>query len=134
MKLVPVSDEHKAASALYRLMAERTPDESISHRSMPSWDAHLEFIASCPYNAWYLLKVHEDFVGSVYLTHQDEIGVFVFEEHRHCGYGSRAVAALMAQHPRTRYLANINPANKRSKALFNKLGFRHIQETYELIA
>ncbi len=38
---------------------------------------------------------------------------------------------LMEAHPRKKYLANINPANERSIHMFEKLGFKHIQNTYE---
>ncbi len=40
-------------------MSERSADVNISHREMPSWDAHLEFIRRKPYTAWYLIRVDE---------------------------------------------------------------------------
>ena len=43
-----------------------------------------------------------------------------------------ALRELMARHPRERFLANLNPGNAASAALFRKLGFRLIQHTYEV--
>ena len=38
----------------------------------------------------------------------------------------------MKRHPRKRFLANVNPRNKKSIAMFEAMGFRHLQNTYEL--
>ena len=61
-------------------------------------------------------------------------GVFVLRTHQGAGYGPQAVRLVMARHRGVkRFLANINPANQRSIAVFADLGFRHIQNTYELV-
>ncbi|KKN77981.1 hypothetical protein LCGC14_0355460 [marine sediment metagenome] len=130
-------------SITYRLLEERTAEQSISHRTMPTWEEHQAFVTSWPYAAWYLVEawvrcIPEDrmcprtptIVGAVYLTKADEIGVFIFKAYQGNNYGSRAVLKLMEAHPRDRYLANINPANERSVNMFEGLGFRHIQNTY----
>ena len=121
-----------APAILYELLRERSeePNVNISHRTFPSWSAHLEFIESRPYEAWYLIRLENAYAGAVYLTKADEIGVHLFRDYRGQGLGAKAICALMKRHPRTRYLANINPANARSIALFQKLGFRHLQQTY----
>lgn len=131
MRLVDVHDAPAAPTVLYRLMEERTPEVNISHRELPDWDSHIAFIASRPYDAWYLIEVEGTPVGAIYLSRASEIGVFVLNEHRGHGYGKRAVEMVMAAHPRDRFLANINPANTRSIGFFEGLGFRHIQNTYE---
>ncbi len=45
-----------------------------------------------------------------------------------------AVLELIRLHGPRRYLANINPRNDASIAMFQGLGFTHIQNTYELPA
>ncbi len=116
---------------LYRLLEERTEDVNISHRSMPSWRSHVRFVRSKPYRAWYLIEAKGEIVGAVYLSKADEIGVFLFRKHQGHGLGPKAVAAIMKRHPRRRFLANINPRNKGSIAMFESMGFRHLQNTYE---
>jgi RimJ/RimL family protein N-acetyltransferase len=131
MKLVDVHASPEAPDVLYRLLGERSPEVNISHRAMPSWEQHCAFVASKPYDAWYLIEVDGSKVGAIYLSKTNEIGIFLFRAHRGAGYGKRAVAMLMERHPRDRYLANINPENEASIAFFRDLGFHHIQNTYE---
>lgn len=125
-------DPAKDAMFLYWLLGERKPSESISHRAMPSVEDHEQFVASDPYAAWYIIEVEGTQAGAVYLTRNDEIGVHVARRFRHMGIARAAIDALMRMHPKPRYLANINPANERSRRLFEWLGFRQIQHTYEL--
>jgi RimJ/RimL family protein N-acetyltransferase len=121
-----------APQLLYRLLGEREPQVNISHRVMPTWQQHCKFIARRPYAAWYLIKSRGDYVGAIYLTAMNEIGVAVLAQWRGHGLGPRAIRALMFKHERQRYMANINPRNEKSIRMFGRLGFRIIQQTYEL--
>lgn len=129
MRLVSVY-ESMAETVLFRLLSERTPEQSISHKSMPDYEDHVDFVRSRPYVAWYLIQAGQEFVGSVYLSKQREIGIFIFREHARKGYAGWAVAEIRRLHPGP-MLANINPANTASIRFFEKLGKR-IQVTYEL--
>lgn len=129
MKLVPVSRERQAINILYDLLAERTPEQSISHKGMPTMDEHTAFVRSQPYQAWYMIDVDGDYVGCVYLSKAREIGVSIFEKRRGKGYATQAVEELMRKWP-GKFYANINPANAASIAFFSKLGFQQIQVTY----
>ena len=120
-----------AAWNLYNLLFERTKEQSISHKAMPSYEEHLRFIASKPYMAWYLIEVNGAMVGAVYLSKQREIGISIFKQWQGQGFAWDAVTELMRRHP-GRFLANINPANVASIGLFTNLNFKHIQNTYEL--
>lgn len=121
-----------APHILYQLLQEREPHVNISHRVMPTWQQHCKFIARRPYAAWYLIKVGGEYVGAIYLTAAGEIGVSVLARRRGLGLGPRAIGLLMHKHTRRRYLANINPRNKRSIRMFQRMGFKMIQQTYEL--
>jgi RimJ/RimL family protein N-acetyltransferase len=131
MKLESVYRHGNSAAVLYRLLEERTPEQSISHKKMPEYKQHLDFVESRPYRAWYLCLIDKVPVGAVYLTLQREIGVFIFKAEQGKGYGEQAVKMLMEKWP-GRFLANVNPQNKASMAMFTKLGFNLIQNTYEL--
>lgn len=138
IKLVDVYKEPRAKDYLYNLLEERKAYESISHNTLPTWQEHLDFIARIPYKAWYIIMNEsgiEDIgepVGSIYLSYNNEIGIGIFENERRHGYATDAIKLLMEMHPEKFYLANINPANLKSINLFNKLGFKHIQNTYKL--
>jgi len=114
---------------LYQLLKERTPEQSISHKSMPTMQEHIDFIESRPYLAWYFIQ-DEDIVGSIYLTNQREIGISIFKHYQSSGYGKEAVKALMKRYP-GRFLANVAPENEPSRDFFKGLGFKKIQVTYE---
>lgn len=131
MQFISVNPDNPAHLALlYDLLRERTPEESISHKEMPTFVEHVDFVESSPYQRWVMLLVDGRLVGASYLTHENEIGVSVLARERGNGYGSQAVEGWIARYPGRKFLANINPKNGKSQALFKKLGFRHIQNTY----
>lgn len=130
MKLSNVYEYPDHLNILFGLLSERTPDQSISHKNMPSMKEHIDFVQSHPYEAWYIID--DGFAaGSVYLTKNNEIGIFVFTECQGLGYGKWAIQEIMRLHPKPRYLANVNPKNTLSANLFGRIGFKIIQETYE---
>jgi RimJ/RimL family protein N-acetyltransferase len=99
---------------------------------MPTFAKHVAFMESNPYPVWYIIECgHHMPVGHTYLSKSDEIGIFVTKSFHGKGIGTKAIEQLMSMHKRDRYLANINPQNDVSQALFNKLGFKRIQFTYE---
>lgn len=131
--LIPVEADYiEHIRTLYNLLLERTPQQSISHKVMPTFNEHWDFVASNPYQAWYLIGVGRDeIVGSVYLTQHNEIGIFLFKRYIGLGYAKTAVKQLMKKH-KGPYLANVNPENQASREFFERLGGKLIQVTYEL--
>src|SRR5689334_13677099 len=107
IRLVDVYQAPEAPELLYRLMRERPAESAIAHRRTPS----------------------------------NEVGVFILREFQRRGYARAALQALMRAYrplpaiPAVRpgyFVANVNPANQASIALFTSLGGRHIANTYEL--
>ena len=129
MNLVNAYDYPGREQILYDLLMERTREQSISHKVMPPWIEHVRFVQSQPYQHWYLIEV-DAVVGAIYLTLDDEIGVFIFREHAGHGYGEMAITELIRKHPGPK-LANVNPANTASMELFSSLG-KVIQVTFVL--
>ena len=134
MNLISVYQRKDASEILYALLQERDGDVTvnISHRKTPAWREHLRFFRSHPYRIWFLIQVEDVFVGAIYLSKQDEIGVFIFKRFQGHSYGPEAIKELMTRTPRRRYIANINPRNEKSAAVFERLGFRHAQNTFVL--
>lgn len=110
---------------LYNLLAERTPEQSISHKQMPTMANHTKFVESRPYKEWLMIYDNEkvQVVGSIYVSKQDEIGLFIFKEHQGKGYGKEALAFILENNVHTIFYANINPQNYKSINLFKKFGF-----------
>ena len=141
IRLVDVYQAPEAAELLYRLVQERPAESAIAHRRTPSMEEHRAFMASKPYRAWCLVHADGRAVGAVTLTPNNEVGVFILREFQRKGYARAGLQELMRAYrplpaiPAVRpgyFVANVNPANKASIALFTSLGGRHIANTYEL--
>ena len=117
---------------LYELLKERDSRANISHKKMPSIKQHEKFIQSKPYSKWYIIQNYNKEVGSIYLSKNNEIGIFLIKKNQSKGIGFNALKLLMEKNPKIRYLANVNPKNKKSIEFFKKNGFKLIQHTYEL--
>ena len=129
MKLVDIYSTEESAPVLFRLLAEREPQENISHKKMPSYAEHCAYIDKRPCAHWYLIEHDHIRIGSIYLTRRSEIGVQLFRVWCGKGFGRLAVEELMRLHP-AKWLANINPGNERSIKFFQKLGFKLLQVTF----
>lgn len=145
LTLQSVYRDRKAIDILYELLRIRSteddPHTNISHRRLPPMHDHAEFYYSKPYRLWFLIKVDGQSAGSLSVTRNNEIGIVLFPAWRGRGIAKQALQMLIARHkplpasPSRRnggWLANINPRNARSIALFEGLAFKHIQNTYEL--
>ncbi len=129
LKLVSKSDY----GFLYDLLKERDSRANISHKKMPTYNEHLKFIESKPYTKWYVAKCGVQKIASIYLTSQNEIGIFIKKTHQNKNLGGIIMSQLIEKNPRDRYLANVSPKNKVSEKFFKSHGFKFVQKTYELI-
>ena len=141
MRLVDVAREPQSDIILWHLISERQGENptNISFK-MPTWEKHKKFVANPPYAHWCLINVEGKYIGYVSATKRNEIGIVLFKRHRGKGYGPKAVQLFMKTHAplpavaserRGRFIANINPSNENSIRMFEKLGFKRIQVTYE---
>ena len=117
---------------LYNLLKERDPLANISHKKMPSYHEHVLFVSSKPYSKWYVILYGANKVGSLYITTQNEIGIFIKKSFQDKQIGSVVLKKLIQKNPKKRYLANVSPKNKNSINFFKKNKFKLIQYTFEL--
>jgi len=75
MKLIQISSKHY--KFLYDLLSERKQFENISHKKLPSYNNHVKFIKSKPYSKWLLIECKEKIIGSVYLSKNNEIAIWI---------------------------------------------------------
>ena len=111
---------------------ERDSRQNISHKKMPTYNQHVSFVSSKPYSKWYVILYGVNKAGSIYLTSQNEIGIFIKKSFQNKQIGDIALHTLIKKNPKKRYLANVNPKNKKSISFFKKNGFKLIQYTFEL--
>ncbi len=128
MELKPVTVDD--AEFLFDLLKQREGTVNISHKSLPDWEEHLQYVKKHGYQSWDIIWVENTRIGNIYLTKNDEIGIFIDKKLQFHGYGSKALEEFMKKNGKKRYLANINPTNYKSIQFFGKNGFTHIQNTY----
>ena len=117
---------------LYAHLNERDSRANISHKRTPTYQEHVKFVLSKPYSKWYVVMYGTKKIGSIYLTKMNEIGIFIKKNFQDGGIGQTTLDLLMKKNPRDRFLANVNPKNKKSIDFFKHNKFKLIQYTYEL--
>lgn len=70
-EILDYSDVH--IKALYKLLKDR--EHVISHREIPDFKSHKEFVINNPYLYWYLIKFDNTYIGSVYIKSDNSIGL-----------------------------------------------------------
>ena len=117
---------------LYELLKNKDPNANISHKKMPSYDEHVEFVMSKPYTNWYIIEYDKKNVGTIYLSKQDEIGISINNDYEYDQIVKPALKLLMKLNQRKRYLANTNPKDVRAQEFLLKNGFTGLEYVYEL--
>ena len=130
-----IAETRVATKFLYELLKERDATVNISHREIPTFEEHTRFVDSRPYREWFVIfeewgNVDMGPIGAIYLSKENEIGIFIAKAYQGKGYGKKAVRLLMQINPGKRFLANIAPGNVRSLVMFEKMGFELKQLTF----
>ena len=128
IELKPVNEQD--IDFLYGLLKEREGIVNISHKELPPFSEHEQFVKSSPYPYWDIILLNNERIGNIYLTDRDELGIFISRDFQNQGIGSIVLQKFMKKVGKKRYLANINPTNYKSIQFFGKHGFTHIQNTY----
>jgi hypothetical protein len=118
---------------LYELLKERKLINNISHKKMPIFSQHVKFVKTKPYEKWYIIIKNKKKCWAIYLTKLNEIGLQLKKEEFNKKIETDILKLIMKKNPRARYLANVNPKNKKRINFLKKNGFKLIQYTYEII-
>jgi GNAT superfamily N-acetyltransferase len=119
---------------LYDLLTERKPFENISHKKLPSYNNHVKFIKSKPYAKWLLIECREKILGSVYLSKNNEIAIWIKKDIKDYKMKIRkkVLEEIITKFTRKKYLINLNPRNKKIINFYKKNGFKLIHSTFQL--
>jgi len=117
---------------LFDLLKERDSNTNISHKKMPTYNEHTKFIKSKPYSRWYIIILEKEKIGSIYLSKHDEIGIFLKKRWERNDIRLDSLKKLMKRNPRRRYLANVNPKNKKLISFWKENDFHLVSFSYEL--
>ena len=128
LKPVNVSDYH----FLFNLLKERKRYENISHKKIPSYKKHIDFVKSKPYSKWYVIYFDSKKIGSIYLSKQNEIGIHIKRTVSKEKIRNTCLQLIMKMNPRKRYLLNTSSKNKQYIKFLENNGLKLIQHTYEI--
>ena len=73
MELKPVTVDD--AEFLFDLLKQREGTVNISHKSLPDWEEHLQYVKKHDYQLWDIIWVENTRIGNIYLTKNNEIGI-----------------------------------------------------------
>ena len=77
ISLIEITNSEDHISETYRLLKLRT--SSISHKKEPAFKEHKNFVINHPYRFWFLVKSSKEYIGSVYLKHDNSIGLNIID-------------------------------------------------------
>ena len=110
---------------------------NISHICLPTYHQHKKFVENHPYRFWYLIKNEQKYIGAIYVTFENVIGINTIISSKELYIN--AIKALINSHKPLEeiksvrnkfFVINVNPKNKILIEAINIIGLCHIQNTY----
>ena len=68
-----VEPTQKHIDTLFSLLSKRK--YNISHKIMPSYSSHKEFVIFNPYRYWFLITFSKEYIGTFYIQFDNSIGI-----------------------------------------------------------
>ena len=113
---------------------------NISHEKEISYNEHLLFVDNHPYRKWFLISEGNKFIGTIYLTFGNEVGINLIDKNDIAAKETFKLLFKMFKPlppiPSIRnknFLINISPKNNFIKKILEEIGVILIQETFSFI-
>lgn len=137
VKLVPIKGSEEDIEKLYIELSSRTT--GISHKNLPTFEDHSEFVMNHPYLAWYFIHKGDDLLGTCYVTDQNTIGLnakFIVVEDV-----EKTLAAIKALHKpllgiksvrSSSFTVNVSTRNVKLQEMLESIGAVPIQISFQV--
>ncbi len=79
-KIVQITNSVDHKKVLYDLFIQRPSQTKISAKDTLTFEEHKKFVERHPYRYWFLIKIKASYVGTVYVTYDNHIGISLREE------------------------------------------------------
>ena len=122
---------------LYSLLKQRV--HGISHKTLPSFHQHRNFVLSDPYEEWFLVRINQSYVGAVYIKDDNSVGINLVT------YSLEIVCACLnyinenffpkkakASFVPSQFVVNVASSNTTFQKNMKMLGYDEIQTTFRL--
>ena len=138
MKFIEISNEINESNLnfLYELLKAR--EYSISHKEIPSFEEHYNFVQNHPYYKWFIIENNSNLIGSLYIHKDNSIGLDILNEFEILI--PNVLSFLEKRYEPLPYIKslrsknfflNISPKNKRMHDLLKSLGYEISQISFE---
>ena len=121
---------------LYGLLKARK--YSISHKEIPSFEEHSNFVQNHPYHKWFIVEYQSKLIGSLYIHKDNSIGLDILSEFEILI--PNVLSFLEKRYKPLPYIKsvrsknfflNISPQNKRIHDLLISSGYKISQVSFE---
>ena len=138
-KLIEIDKDNKNHyKILYDILNKR--NFNISHQKETSFEEHMLFVNNHPYRKWFLISDEKKFIGTIYLTFENQIGIHFIVKNQIVAKKTISLIFKMFKPlppiPSVRnenFLINISPKNYFIKKILEELDAILIQETYSIV-
>jgi len=133
--LLKVVKNEAHAKILFELLKKRKTN--ISHKSLPAYTEHRDFVINHPYRVWYLIKAGNEFLGNAYILKNNCVGITVIKNSK--VITPLVIEKLLKKHKPLKAIKsvraaefdfNASPKNEEYIAILKKMGARLAQVTF----
>ena len=134
-KIIPTSDQ---LNLLYNQLEERS--HNISHKVLPSYEEHKDFVKNNPYRAWFIVRQESTFIGNIYIQFDNSVGLNLGENIT--SYQIQKILSLICSKlpplesvpsfRRGSYFVNVPSSNISLQKKLNLIKCKEIQRAYTL--
>ena len=137
INLIKIVATPKHIKVLYDLLKYREKRIAISHNQIPSFKKHKFFVSSKPYRFWFLIEKKNIFLGAVYISKYNTIGIHFFKTNQSLLkeillflFKSFTPLKEIPSVRTANFVINLSCKNKKYADIIKKIGGTKIQETY----
>ena len=129
--------DNSSYDCLFKLLKDRK--YNISHKEMPTFKKHKEFINSAPYEHWYIFSAGETILGSFYIKKDNSIGIHLNQPNINIVEKiiifinknfkpKKGIPSLIPNY----FYVNIADNNDKMKSILKSIGLAPIQVSFKL--
>ena len=80
MKFIEINNEINKSNLKFLYMLLKVREYSISHKEMPSFEEHSNFVQNHPYYKWFIIKIDSNLIGAIYIHKDNSIGLNILNQ------------------------------------------------------
>ncbi len=123
--------------AAYKLYKTRPKYHYISAKKSLRYIDHIRFVKNNPYRKWFIIKLNEKFIGTIYFTKENFIGYYILDKYIiHTKVIFIKLFNKIKPLPKKlsvnqeKFTINISPKNIKYQNIIKNIGGKIIQKTF----